>query len=188
VFNAVLDGTDAVMLSGETAMGLYPIEAVSTMNRIAHEAEALLFSSDYSGNLQPLLNDPRSYDPITATTDAVVEGASLISRRLGSSLLVVATHSGRTALALAKRRNATPTLALADTAGNARIMALYWGVTPLVYPEIANADDAMSFAMGWAEAQGLIKRGDKVVLVRGSVPGGGGHNSVMVREVGASHA
>ncbi len=184
VFNAVLDGTDAVMLSGETAMGLYPIEAVSTMSRIAAEAEALLFSSDYSGNLQPLQNDPRSYDPISATTDAVVEGASLVSRRLGTPLLVVATHSGRTALALSKRRNATRTLALADNAANARSMALYWGVTPLVYPQIADADEAMAFAIDWAKGQGLIKAGDKVVLVRGSIPGGLGHNSMLVQEVG----
>ena len=185
VFNAVLDGTDAVMLSGETAIGLYPVEAVSTMSQIAIEAETLLFSDDYPKNIQAFSHQDEAsgFEPVSPTTEAVVEGASLVCRRLGAALLVVATHSGRTALAVSKRRNATPTLALADSAANARVMALYWGVTPLVSPDISDADGAMSFAMSWSKSQGLIQAGDKIVLVRGSFPGGGVDNAMLVQEV-----
>ena len=74
----------------------------------------------------------------------MVEAASLVCRRLGPRLLVVATHSGRTALALSKQRHATPTLALADDAEIARAMALYWGVTPIHAGPLANLGQACS--------------------------------------------
>ena len=122
VFNAVLDGTDAVMLSGETAIGQYPIESVAMMSKIVSEAETLMFAdfavetpwtwsesnrpglaaTDGSGgSTQPVARAGR----VQPITESVVEAASHISRRLNAALLVVATHSGRTALALSKQRN-----------------------------------------------------------------------------------
>ena len=124
VFNAVLDGTDAVMLSGETAIGQYPVESITVMSRIVHEAESLIFSGSQTGppwawsGAYSASNDPHRWLGDTSTvaragrvqpiTESVVEAASHISRRLNAALLIVATHSGRTALALSKQRNPAP--------------------------------------------------------------------------------
>lgn len=190
VFNAVLDGTDAVMLSGETAIGRYPVEAVATMSRIVTEAESYLFGADTDapGEAEALAlpaigrgtSRAGAVEPIT---ECVVEAASLASRRLGAALLVVATHSGRTALALSKRRHATPTLALAGDPETARAMALYWGVTPLDRPEARDAEQALAFALEWARPRGLVAPGDRVVLVSGIMPNSPIHNALLVREV-----
>jgi pyruvate kinase len=195
VFNAVLDGTDAVMLSGETAIGAYPVEAVSTMSRIAAEAEALLFG----GETQSAVCGPGSAFPIqdalhqasggghagwiTPITESLVEAAGLVGRRLGAAVVVVATQSGRTALALSKHRQQAPILALVGDIEIARSLALYWGVTPLHFPEIADIERGLAFALDWARDRGLIARGDRVVLLRGTMPGNPAHNAMFVQEV-----
>ncbi len=187
VFNAVLDGTDAVMLSGETAIGQYPVEAVATMNRIAKEAEDLLFGP---GGSAWSAVDPRANTAsrarasmIQPITESVVEAASLACRRLEARLLVVATHSGRTALALSKQRHATPTLALTDDSEVVRAMSLYWGVTPLACEGMQGAEQALALALDWAKPRGLIAQGDLVVLVSGTMPNSPIHNAMLVREV-----
>ena len=187
VFNAVLDGTDAVMLSGETAVGQYPLEAVATMSRIVIEAEALMFA--HPREVAPILGGPvvgqepgRAgwVQPITA---CVIEAASQVCRRLNAALLVVVTHSGRTALALSKLRHATTTLALTDDAEIARAMALYWGVSPVHCPAITEGEQALGIALEWARSRELITRGDRVVLVQGTVPNNPSHNAMFVQEV-----
>ena len=177
VFNAVLDGTDAVMLSGETAIGAYPVAAVTTMSRIAAEAERLLPQE----RCEP--SPPARADWVQPITEALVEAASLACRRLSAALLVVATHSGRTALALSAQRHATPTLALTDDPAVARAMTLYWGVTPVLAPALADGEQALAFALDWARGRGLVAAGDRVVLVRGTVPGNPVHNALLVQEV-----
>ncbi len=182
VFNAVLDGTDAVMLSGETAIGAYPVDAVATMSRIAAEAETLL--ARRTTPAEPSCAAPAGavgghggwVQPIT---ESVVEAASLVSRRVGAALLVVVTHSGRTALALSMQRHSTPTLALTDDPEIARAMNLYWGVTPLQGPE-GDAERSLAFALDWARARKLIARGDRVVLVQGTMPGDRTNNALLV--------
>jgi pyruvate kinase len=186
VFNAVLDGTDAVMLSGETAIGRYPVEAVATMSRIVTEAESLLFgkgspigpAADTRGAGSP--GRAGSVQPIT---ESIVEAASLASRHLGAALLVVATHSGRTALALSKERNATPTLAVTDAPETARAMALYWGVTPLLCPSLSDPEQVLARALDWSRPLGIVAQGDRVVLVAGTMPGNAIHNAMLVREI-----
>jgi pyruvate kinase len=116
-------------------------------------------------------------------TESVVEAASLVSRRLGAALLIVVTHSGRTALALSKQRHATPTLALSDDFELARAMSLYWGVTPLHFPAATDSEQALAFALAWARERGLVARGDRVVLVSGTMPNSPIHNGMLVREV-----
>ena len=185
VFNAVLDGTDAVMLSGETAVGQYPVEAVETMSRIVARAEAFL-AGQVPGRTLGHVESGLGWSNrgwITPITEAVVDAASLACLRLGAALLVVATRSGRTALAASKHRNASPTLALADDAEAARAMALYWGVTPLHAPEIVDVEHALTVALDWAGTHGLARTGDLVVLVRGTIPGNPTHNALLVREV-----
>jgi pyruvate kinase len=187
VFNAVLDGTDAVMLSGETAVGQYPVEAVATMSRIAAEAEALLFSLGQS--FAPILarevigQEPGRSGWVRPITECVVEAASQVCRRLGAALVVVSTHSGRTALALSKRRYPTPTLALSDDPEIARALALYWGVCPLHCPTIDAPEQALTIALDWARSRSLIAPGDRVVLVRGTMPDDPSHNAMFVQEV-----
>ncbi len=181
VFNAVLDGTDAVMLSGETAIGLYPVETVSTMSRIASEAEVVL-SSETHGRHDPGPSVLKS-GWITETTEVVVEAAAMACRRLKARLVVVASHSGKTAIALSKHRYNAPTLAMTDVEGLARKMCLLWGVTPILVPELTDGAQSLGLALEWARARGLVAKGDRVVLVRGTVPGNPVHNAVFVQEV-----
>lgn len=180
VFNAAIDGTDAVMLSGETAIGAFPVEAVRTMSRILAEAERSTPRVEISDAEVP---DGRIgwVAPITA---AVVEAASLACRRLDASLLVVATRSGRSALAVSMQRNRTPTIALGQSEEVARQLSMYWGVIPLMVAEpITDIDRAIDQAVSWAERHGLTSPGDHVVVVRGFFPDHPTHNTMVVREI-----
>jgi pyruvate kinase len=200
VFNAVLDGTDAVMLSGETAIGQYPVEAVAMMSQIAEEAETLLFSEFRTGApwTWSVANwpgaDAQQYAPsdnhgvaragrVKPITESVVEAASLISRRLGAALLLVATSSGRTALVLSKHRNPAPTLAVAKDPQTVRAMALYWGVTPLPRPDVASRDELRAVILEWCRERGLVHAGDRIVGIRGSWSDDPTHNEIVVHQV-----
>ncbi len=187
VFNAVLDGTDAVMLSGETAVGSYPVESVSMMSQILTEAEAYLLggtSARWPDSSTPsAIVDPKRAGWVRPITEGVVEAVSLVGRKLGATLVIVATHSGRTALALSKQRYSPGTLALAQEIETARAMALYWGVTPIFAPGTAESSRASEFALGWARERSLVKPGDTVVLVQGTMPNHPGHNTITVQVV-----
>jgi pyruvate kinase len=196
VFNAVLDGTDALMLSGETAIGRYPVESVAMMSRIAGEAEKLLFASvrsraplaSFVPDRPDAARSPADHGVahrarVRPITESVVEAASLISRKLHASLLVVETHSGRTALALSKQRNESPTLALAHDVATARAMALFWGVSPVPLPDVLGRDEIRPFVVDWSRNQGLITAGDRIVRIRGAVPTDPTQNEIEVYEV-----
>jgi pyruvate kinase len=179
VFNAVLDGTDAVMLSGETAVGEYPVAAVATMRQICAEAEAYLKSG-----ARPARGESASLagfvEPIT---EATVDAACLVAHRLDAPLIVVATDSGRTALALSNRRPAATILAVTRTEYVARLAAVCWGVTPVVQPEATSAEQVLAFAIEWARSHRIVRPGQHVVLLRGQVPGQDRSRAVLAREV-----
>lgn len=163
VANAVLDGTDAVMLSGETAAGEYPVEAVSMMSRVCQEAERLLEPRPSSDTLS------NSRTRATAITEAVTQGAGAAAERLGADLLVVATRGGKTAMALSKQRRATPILALTDRPEVARRMCLYWGVTPVETDAVAYLPrDLLAFVERLGREQHILSAGSKLVLVGSS--------------------
>jgi pyruvate kinase len=200
VFNAVLDGTDAVMLSGETAIGQYPVESVAMMSRIVHEAEQHTFSDARARALHPgptpnwagmEAQSPGQAQSagvartarVQPITESVVEAASLISQRLNAALLVVDTHSGRTALALSKHRNRTPTLALTRDLSTARGISLFWGVMPLPLPEFTDRSQLRAFVVDWCRARSLLAPGDRVVRIRGTLPDDPTHNEIEVYEV-----
>jgi pyruvate kinase len=188
------------MLSGETAIGKYPVESVRMMSRIAGEAETLLCSQGdpaASGGwpLVRVEGSPtlRGTQPggvevartarVRPVTESVVEGASLISQRLNAPVLVVDTHSGRTALALSKQRNRAVTLAMAHDLPTARAMALYWGVTPVLLPENSERAAVRAFLMDRCKTHGLAAPGDLIVSIRGSVPDDPTHNEIEVYAV-----
>ena len=168
------------------------------MSRIAREAETLMFSSTAGGPLDlvggqlaggrraPVAREPerRRVGQVLPITDARGRGRQRRSAAAcPRALLVVATHSGRTALALSKQRNATPTLALTDDLEAARAMALYWGVTALHVPELFETGQVLAFADEWCRARDLIDSGDRVVIVRGVIPNNPNHNALLVHEV-----
>jgi pyruvate kinase len=160
VFNAVLDGTDAVMLSGESAIGEYPVEAVATMRQICSEAEAFLKSQgSRPGGSAPLTG---FIDP---TTEASVDAACLMTLQLDAALIVVAAESGRPARAIANRRPAAPILALPPTEEIARRLSLCWGVIPVVLSERSASERALIFGIDWATARGLVSSGQHAVLL-----------------------
>lgn len=177
VFNAVMDGTDAVMLSGETAIGQYPIEAVQMMSRVLHEAESYGCAQGASG-----VPSTRA-GWITPITEALVDAASLACARLGARLLVVATETGRSALAVSKQRGPTPTLAYAQDPGLVNAMALYWGVLPRHIDDLSDQDHVLREAETWARQQGMLAAGDRVVMLRGTVSPARVHNTLVVHEI-----
>ena len=179
VFNAVLDGTDAVMLSGESAVGEYPVEAVVTMGQICSEAEAYLKSRGRS----PLAESISLSGLIEPITEAAVDAAHLMTEQLDAPLIVVATDSGRTAVALSNRRPTATILALTRTERIARTLALCWGVTPLVRPEPSSAEDELKLAIDWAKSHSLVRSGQYAVLLRGQVAGQPRSRAVLAGEV-----
>ena len=162
VANAILDGADACMLSGETAIGKYPTEAVAMMSRIARATEASI-----AGKPLRAAGDQRA-DGLHEVTSAVVHGAGSMAHQLGAKLVVVASHSGRTALALSQQRSFVPTIGVSIKEKTLRQMCLYWGVTPLRGAPACQAEELINYTDAWACRHGLAESGDRIVIVGGS--------------------
>ena len=178
VANAVLDGTDAVMLSGETAVGQYPREAVTTMSRIVREAEQLL-----PGEAR-LEDTATSENQALRVTEAVAVGAVATARELGAALIAVATTSGRSAMAVSKKRSRVPVLAFTNSERAARRMTLLWGVTPKVSGQtVLTADQVALKATEWGVTEKVLAVGDTVVVMASSRWSAEGHDSMLVHVV-----
>lgn len=178
VANAVIDGTDAVMLSGETAIGRHPVQCVRMMDRIAAEAEPLV----HAASLNDLRDDEsRRARPIT---EAVTRGAIAAAEYLQADLIVVATVTGRTALALSRLRGRVPVLAFTDREDVARRMCLYWGVTPILSRVVQQSADALlAFVLKWGERHQLLTSGSKIIVVGHTNWLGETHDLMMVHVV-----
>jgi pyruvate kinase len=177
VANAILDGADACMLSGETAIGDHPTAAVEMMHRIAVATEPLL---------KPRSEHPMSAEPIEGlhrVTEAVVFGMGEIAKTLDAKLLVAATHSGATALALSKQRRDIPVLGVTDSEIVLRQMNLFWGVRPLGGAPAHNLEDLICHVEAWGHREGTLKKGDHIVLVSAISLVAKGHNLLAVHEV-----
>lgn len=179
VANAVLDGTDAVMLSGETAVGKYPVETVATMSRIVATAEKMLPTHRPDSSTELLRH--RALE----VTEAVVLGGGWTARHLHADLIAVATESGQTAFALSSQRNLVPILGVARDVEIARRMALAWGITPIYEPRpFSGSDEFLEYVVTWGTANEILKPGAKVVFVASSKWGGvGGHDTLKVHVV-----
>jgi len=177
VANAILDGGDACMLSGETAIGKYPREAVQMMNDVALATE-----EQFRDNLpQP----PGSFQaeglhPITA---AVVYGAGYMATELDAKLVVVASHSGATALALSSQRTYVPTVGISDSDKTLRQMCLYWGVIPLEKIPTDSSDATVAAVTKWGQTAGILNQGDYLIVIAGLGLHVGSHNQVLVHRV-----
>jgi len=164
VANAVLDGTSALMLSAETAVGEYPIEAVDTMARIACAVEPSL---GYRHQLPSALEEP-------TVGRAMSNAACDLAEALGAKAILVPTFTGRTASAVARLRPRRPVVALTHVAASLQHMAIEWGVTPLEIPEVTDVEELWQLAIAATRDAGVVAPGDRVVLTAGTavnIPG-----------------
>ena len=177
VANAIYDGTDAVMLSGETAIGAFPIEAVTVMGKIACQTESSL---DYRRLWQE-----KAVTKAKTVTDAIAQATVDIALDLEVTAIITPTSSGATARAVSKYRPEAPIIGAAMSAGTCRQLALSWGVCPTLIAPSTNTDGMIKEAVQGALQSGLVKDGDMVVLTAG-VPAGvpGRTNLIKVHVVG----
>src|ERR671922_691779 len=173
VANAVLDGTSAVMLSQETAIGEYPVAAVAYMDRIARAVEPSL---DYRHQLPEASEAP-------SIGRAMSNAACDLAETLGATAILVPTFSGKTASAVARLRPRRPVVGLTHHRYALQQMALEWGVVPLEIPECANVEDLWSRSLDAVRASGLVAPGDRVVITAGTLVNVPGTTNVIKVEV-----
>lgn len=171
VANAVYDGTSAVMLSGETAAGKYPVEAVKTMAKIALRTEADI---DY---IKIFKN--RETNPSTDITSAISHATCTSAHDLNASAILTVTKSGKTARMISKYRPECPIIGCTTSPGVQRQLNLSWGVTPLLIGEESNTDDLFDHAVEAGEKAGLLRSGELVVLTAGVPLGISGTTNLM---------
>ena len=178
VANAIIDGTDAIMLSGETAAGKYPVEAVRTMDAIALRTEANI------DRAKPLKVSGKERLSITA---AMAHAACTTAVDIGADAILTVSQRGVTAQMVSRFRPQTTVVALLLDEQVRRQMSLYWGVEAVMMPYASNSDELVDFAVEAAEKAGVVKNGDLVVVTAG-VPVGvaGTTNMIRVKQVGGS--
>lgn len=178
VANAVIDGTDAVMLSQETAIGINPVACVKMMQKIAFEADPYVDGTEGESCLSEPL---RRANPIT---EAVSRGATVVAESLAANLIVIATDTGRTALALSRQRGHVPILAVTHNEPTARKLCLYWGVTAILSTLVRQSADALlQHVVQWGTENELLESGHKIVVVGHTNWLGEGHDLMMVHVV-----
>jgi len=176
VANAILDGADACMLSGETAIGEFPREAVEMMHRIA-------LATEPQYRRRTPLPCPESGPEANPITESTVCSAGRIAEELGAKLLIVATTSGATDLALAKYHYFVPTVGVSDSVATLRRMCLYWGVIPLAGAPTSDSAALLRHAVEWGQKAGLLASGDRIILVAGTGLAATAHNMIVVHQV-----
>ncbi len=170
VANAILDGSDAIMLSGETASGKYPLESVQTMVRITQEVE------------RAHLSDPRKQLSARAGrtfAEAVAHASVETALDLSAAAIVTPTVSGATARTVSRFRPPCPIIAVTPRPFAQRELMIFWGVFPLLSQRGQSTDAVINEAVEAAQRAGHVKEGDVVVVTGGSVEGGGGTTNLM---------
>lgn len=171
VANAILDGTDAVMLSGETAGGKYPVEAVQTMARIAEVTE---HSTLYCNMEHPFVAD------VVQTTEAISAATVTVAKNLDASAIITCTETGKTAMSISRNRPLAKILAVTPHEETVRRVQLYWGVEAVKGMGHANSDEMVHSAISASLAENHIESGDLVVITAG-VPSGTAGTTNMIR-------
>ena len=159
VANAIFDGTSAVMLSGETASGAYPVEAVRTMAALALSAEDSL---EKYGHLQHTYSAP-----VDKVTDAVSQAASVMANHLGAAAIVTLTETGFTSRSISKFRPQCPILAITVSADVVRKLSMNWGVTGIHFDANGSDDEMLRFAIRRGTELGYVEPGDIIVATHG---------------------
>lgn len=178
VANAIFDGTDAVMLSGETAVGLYPFETVRMMSRIATHTEGSL---DYG----KILDEKMRFDTGQSITGAVGQATCDIAHDLNCTAILTASATGRTARVVSRYRPRAPIICATNLPETYQRLALVWGVHPVLVEIAGDSDSMMQASIDAASQTGLVKNDDVVVLT-GGVPVGrpGSTNFIKIHCIG----
>ena len=179
VANAIYDGTGSIMLSGETAAGLYPVEAVRTMARIAQVAEA---SIDYVQRFKD--SAPR---PSANITNAISHASCTSAQDLNAKAIVTVTKTGFTAKMLSRFRPSCPIIACAPVERVVRQLSLSWGITPLLIEEVTDTDELFERAVDAGMDAGLLQKDDLIVMTAGVPLGISGTTNLMRVHVVGSH-
>ncbi|KAL7286849.1 hypothetical protein TKK_0018987 [Trichogramma kaykai] len=180
VANAILDGADCVMLSGETAKGEYPLDCVRTMANICKEAEAAIWQNQLFSDLSS-----KAVPPIDATHAVAIASVEASAKCLASAIIVITT-SGRSAHLISKYRPRCPIIAVTRFHQVARQAHLYRGILPLHYSESAlpdwlkDVDARVQYGLNFGKGRGFIRSGDSVVVVTGWKQGSGFTNTLRV--------
>jgi pyruvate kinase len=170
VANAVYSGTDALMLSGETATGEHPFLAASMMSRIVMEAEK-----------SPFYETAPYASRATSVAEAIARGACNTAREIGAKFLVAFTESGSSAMTVSLARPSVPIIAFSPNLKTRRRMSLFWGVIPREMPAISDSDALVDWCTGDLMASGLASPGERVVIVFGAPIGvSGSTNAIRV--------
>lgn len=171
VANAIFDGTDAIMLSGETAAGKYPVESVLTMSRIAEKAESAL-------NYRELFLKQRIAQE-TSVTEAISQSVAISALDLNAKAIISSTESGQTARMVSKYRPQAPIVAVTTQERTLRRLALTWGVTPVKGEQASSTDEMFDYALQGGVKSGLVKEGDLVVITAGVPLGRSGSTNLL---------
>jgi pyruvate kinase len=173
VANAILDGTDAVMLSNETAVGQYPVEAVATMARIAERIE-----QEEVQHTSANVRDHKSSIP-----NAISRAVGQIADNLGAAAIMTLTQTGATARNVSKFRPTKPILAITPHVNVARQLQMVWGVKPLLLLELPSTGQTFQAAINVAQEKNLLTEGDLVVMTAGTLQGVSGSTDLIKVEV-----
>jgi pyruvate kinase len=184
VANAILDGADACMLSGETATGEFPVEAVRMMRRIQEETETVLRGRPSREQAMANGNGRREGDRggITGVLDAIMLGAAMIARRADAQLVVIASSSAEAAMIKSKQRDFIPTIAVTDNSEVANRISLFWGISPVLMQSL-EIHELKDHVRTWLSGEEGLHKGDRVVFVGDTWWIGGHHDTVMIWEV-----
>lgn len=174
VANSIFDGTDAIMLSGETASGRFPLEAVKTMAQIALATEKVL---DYTK-----LSDAAAGSGGRSSTDAIAHAAVHVAREVAAEAIVCITSSGRTAQNVSRYRPEVPVAAVTDSARVCRALQLYWGVEPIQGAFIPNTDEMIEASVNYARNAGYVT-GKAPVVVTAGIPVGTPGSTNMIKVI-----
>jgi pyruvate kinase len=174
VANAILDGTDACMLSGETAVGEHPVQAVEMMHRIALEAEKLLETRQRTAD--------RKRIKTSSVTHAVCHAAVAVVEEVDAPMILVGTRSGRTALAVSNQRCFTLCVAASTNVRTLQRMNLYWGVCPMANVP-SDSRVALDAVVAAGKEAGYLEHGDRVIYIVGIAPDSNHQNVLYVHVV-----